>query len=306
MEHISFYWLPANREALLQSLESEFSQLVERSVSAGKIELPPIPDVVLKIQKLTAMECTTIANISDCLLEDPSLSAVILRVANSVIFNRRNITCTELNTAVSRLGMLRVRDIVTAQAIEQLKHVSILNEECNSILINSAKASRELGATMVLVVQAYQRISPKQFDYLEREKALLVGLLADIGLYCLVNEYHHYLDQGNYLDPELALQIFHTRCSTTSRIVLEQWGFDRDFIEVATNSPVDGSHDHVRYLDIARIAYHLLLFRRHDDAIEEHEVEFDVTGAEVLYELSNLSDNEFADQIQTVRHACGL
>ncbi|MGR5470472.1 HDOD domain-containing protein, partial [Vibrio astriarenae] len=100
---------------------SEFAQLVEQSISTGKISLPPIPDVVLKIQTLCTDESTTIVEIANALLEDPGLAAVVIRVANSVMFNRRNITCTDLTTAVSRLGILRVRDIVTAQAIEQLK-----------------------------------------------------------------------------------------------------------------------------------------------------------------------------------------
>ncbi|NLS11375.1 HDOD domain-containing protein [Vibrio sp. SM6] len=306
MEHLSFYWLPTNRTALLSALESEFSRLVERSVTAGNVSLPPIPDVVLKIQRLSVLDTTSVAQIADCLLEDPSLSAVILRVANSVIFNRRNITCTELHTAVSRLGMLRVRDIVTAQAIEQLKCTAGIDKDCKKILIDSAKVSRELGATMVLVVEAYKRLAPEQFDYLEREKALLVGLLADIGLYCLVNEYHHYLAKGNYLDHDIALQLFQSRCSDISQIVLKQWGFDNDFIEVATNRPQVERDDKVHYLDIARIAYHLLLFRRQDQELEEHEVEFDVTGAEVLFELSNLSDDEFSDNIRTVLHASGF
>ncbi len=149
MEHLSFFWLPNNKDMLVQALESEFAQLVEQSLSTGKIALPPIPDVVLKIQQLCTQESTGIVDVADCLLEDPGLAAIVIRVANSVIFNRRNITCTDLTTAVSRLGILRVRDIVTAQAIEQLKHSVNLNKECNAVLINSAAVSRELGATMV-------------------------------------------------------------------------------------------------------------------------------------------------------------
>ncbi|MDW2373149.1 HDOD domain-containing protein, partial [Vibrio sp. 1078-1] len=122
MEHLSFFWLPNNKDKLIKALESEFAQLVEQSISTGKISLPPIPDVVIKIQKLCIEENTTVSDVANCLLEDPGLAAIVIRVANSVIFNRRNITCSDLTTAVSRLGIFRVRDIVTAQAIEQLKH----------------------------------------------------------------------------------------------------------------------------------------------------------------------------------------
>ena len=300
MNHLSFYWLPENKHKLINGLESEFAQMVELSISTGKISLPPIPNVVLRIQQLCMQEATGISDIADCLTDDPSLAAIVIRIANSVVFNRRNITCNDLITAVSRLGILRVRDIVTAQAIEQLKHAINLSPECNRILANSAHNSRELGATMVLVTEAFKNIEAKEYAYLEEEKALLVGLLADIGLFCLVNEYHLYLENGNYLDEDIAMQIFQSRCSNTSELVLKHWGFDNDFQEVACNQEMRTHEHEVRYLDIARIASHLLMFRKQDDAIDDHEVELNATGAEVLYDLSNLSDMEFTDQLKSV------
>ncbi|MDK2666845.1 HDOD domain-containing protein [Vibrio vulnificus] len=306
MEHLSFFWLPNNKDLLIQALETEFAQLVEQSLATGKVTLPPIPDVVLKIQQLCTQESTGINDVAECLLEDPGLAAIVIRVANSVIFNRRNITCTDLTTAVSRLGILRVRDIVTAQAIEQLKHSVNLNKECNAVLINSAAVSRQLGAVMVMVVNAFRKHAAAKYDYLEPEKALLVGLLADIGLFCLVNEYHLYLDKGNYLDQQIALQIFQTRCAATSKLVLENWEFDSDFVEVSSNQAYRSQRQEVTYLDIARIANHLLMFRNQDERIDDHEVEFNLVGAEVLFELSNLSEDEFQEMVNHVLNSSGF
>ncbi|EKO3396408.1 HDOD domain-containing protein [Vibrio fluvialis] len=306
MNHLAFYWLPENRHKLIEGLESEFAQLVKSSISTGKISLPPIPDVVLKIQKLCTQESTGVSDVADCLTDDPGLAAIVIRVANSVVFNRRNITCTDLLTAVSRLGIVRVRDIVTAQAIEQLKHSINLSKECNKILVNSASVSRELGATMVLVAQSFKRLEPDNYLHLEQDKALLVGLLADIGLFCLVNEYYLYLENGNYLDQDIALQIFQSSCSSTSKLVLKHWGFDEDFLEVACNEELVEHCQEVSYLDVARIAHHLLMFRKQDDAIEEHDVEINAAGAEVLYNLSNLSDVEFKTQLSAVINASGF
>ncbi|MGL4380815.1 MAG: HDOD domain-containing protein [Vibrio sp.] len=306
MSHLSFYWLPETKHQLIQGLETEFAQLVELSISTGKISLPPISDVVLKIQRLCLVESTSISDVADCLIEDPGLSATVIRIANSVVFNRRNITCNEIVTAVSRLGMLRVRDIVTAQAIEQLKHSVNLSKECHSILVKSATASRELGATMLLVAQTFKSVDPKKYHYLELEKALLVGLLADIGLFCLVNEYHLYLQHGHYLDPNIALQIFQSQCSPISQLVLQHWGFDSDFLEVSCNSELISARSEVSYLDLARIAHHLLLFRKRDEALDDHDVEINAEGAEVLYQLSNLSEMEFKHKLSDVISASGI
>lgn len=306
MNHLSFFWLPQNKALLLKGLESEFAQLVGHSISAGKITLPPIPNVVLKIQKLCTLESTGIAEVAECLLEDPGLTAIVIRVANSVVFNRRNITCVDIMTAVSRLGILRVRDIVTAQAIEQLKHSVNLSKECNQLLVQSASVSKELGATMVLVTNGFKELSPIEYRYLEHEKSLLVGLLADIGLFCLVSEYHLYLENGNYLDHDIALQIFQGQCSATSKLVLDRWGFDSDFIDVCSNTINKQEEREVSYLDIARIANHLLMFRNKDENIDDHEVELNVTGAEVLYKLSNLSKHDFNAKLNDVINASGF
>ncbi|PMH46657.1 histidine kinase [Vibrio sp. 10N.286.49.B3] len=305
-EHLSLFWLPSSKNLLIKSLEAEFSTLVIQSIQAGKISLPPIPEAVVKIQQLCADEDSSVNDIAECLIQDPSLAAVVIRIANSVIFNRRNITFHDINTAVSRLGIFRVRDIVTAQSIDQLKNATTLSDECRAILVKSAAISRQLGATMVLVTNEFKRLEPKEYRHLEQEKALLVGLLADIGLFCLVSEYHNYLDNGNYLDPAIALQIFHSRCSSSSQLVLKQWGFDQDYIEVATNELLAESRPEVSYLDIARIANHLLMFRNNDDGIDDHEVEINVTGAEVLYSLTNLSDMEFNTQINDIIKVSGL
>ncbi|MFA0439169.1 histidine kinase [Vibrio sp. 10N.286.49.C2] len=307
MNHLSFYWLPDNQQLLIESLETEFAELVEQSINTGKISLPPISEVVLRIQKLCTLESTGISEIAECLLDDPGLAAIVLRVSNSVVFNRRNITCNDLHTAVSRLGILRVRDIVTAQSIEMLKHSVNLTDNCKSVLIQSAAVSRELAATMVLVTRAFQEQSKETYGYLEQEKALLVGFLADIGLFCLVNEYHLYLEKGNYLDPDLAMQIFHSRCPVVSEQVLKTWSFDQDFIEVASNKVKATDRPEVSYLDIARIANHILLYRKQDnEALEEHEVEINLDGAEVLYQLTNMVESEFATQTADVMRSSGM
>ncbi|KJY84795.1 histidine kinase [Vibrio galatheae] len=306
MNHLSFYWLPENSELLLKGIESEFSTLIEHSIKSRTISLPPISDVVLKIQKLCTQDATTVTDVADSLLEDPGLAAIVIRVANSVIFNRRNITCTDLITAVSRLGILRVRDIVTAQAIEQLKHSVNLSQACNKLLVQSAATSRELAATMVLVVRGFKESGSKHYVHLETDKALLTGLLADIGLFCIVNEYHNYQERGNYLQEDIALQIFDRQCSNASKLVLESWGFDSDFLAVASNQVIGQQSVMVSYLDVARIANHILMFRRQDEKISEHTVEFDVTGADILYKLSNLSDIEFNTQIDELISASGL
>nr|WP_086938302.1 HDOD domain-containing protein [Thaumasiovibrio occultus] len=300
MSHLALMWHTPNKQRILASINTDFYQLVTNAIKEDRLALPPIPDVVIRLHSLCQDHDSTVRDVADALADDPSLTASVIRVANSVIFNRVNAPCHDISAAVSRLGMFRVRDIVTAQAIEELKNSAVFSEECNKLLEESATQSRQLAGATTLVCEGIIKYSETP-TRLEPEKALLSCILADIGLFSLVKEYQHYLEQGNFLDLTLAKEVFASVCSRASVLILRHWGFDQDFLEVAGNThysqPDEGD---VRYVDLARMANHLLMFRSQDEAIDEHEVEFDLAGAETMYELSNLSEVEFKDRIDKV------
>ena len=301
MAHVSFFWLKPENDKIIKGLESEFCSLVKNAVRQNRLTLPPIPDVLVKLHALCNAEDTTVRDVANLLLDDPSMAASVVTISNTMMFNRRNVICHDIQTAVSRLGILRVRDIITARAIEELKSKSNFSAECNSLLQQSAVRSRQLAATMALISQGLIN-HPETPKVVEQEKSLLAGLFADIGLFSLVHEYQSYLDSGNYLDIDIAKFVFEHCCQEASLIILKHWGFDNDYLEVASNTelPYRGQRPDTNYLDIARMANHLLLFKSNDEAIEEHEVELDLAGAEVMYELTNMPDAEFNFQLSNI------
>ncbi|WP_297480095.1 HDOD domain-containing protein [uncultured Photobacterium sp.] len=305
MSHLSFFWLEANNQHYIRAIQSNLCYSIKKAARYNRLTLPSIPDTLLTLNILCEDPETTVHDVATLLIDDPVLTANIIRTANSTIFNRRNIICNDIFTAVSRLGIIRIRDIITAQIIHSLKNTSIENIECNSLLKNSAFHSRQFAATMALICQKMHVYSNKPFK-LEPEKALLTGLLADIGLFGLINEYSQFIKQGNYLDFNIAKYIFRDNCALTSKVVLKQWGFDEDYIAVATNTITTHHDSEISYLTIARMAHHFLLFKTNDTSINEHEIELDLTGAEVMYELANMSELEFEKQLQQIIHSCGI
>ncbi|MEC6907943.1 HDOD domain-containing protein [Photobacterium piscicola] len=305
MSHLSFFWLEANNQHHIRAIQSNLCHSIKKAARYNRLTLPSIPDTLLTLNILCEDPETTVHDVATLLIDDPVLTANIIRTANSAIFNRRNIICNDIFTAVSRLGIIRIRDIITAQIIYSLKNTSIENIECNLLLKNSAFHSRQFAATMALICQKMHFYSNKPFK-LEPEKALLTGLLADIGLFGLINEYSQFIKQGNYLDFNIAKYIFQDNCALTSKVVLKQWGFDEDYIAVATNTITTHHDSEISYLTIARMAHHFLLFKTNDAAINEHEIELDLTGAEVMYELTNMSELEFEKQLQQITHSCGI
>ncbi len=306
MSHLALMWHTPEHQHILQEIGGEFQARVTDAITANRLSLPPIPDVVLRIHQICQCEDSTVRDVANALVDDPSLTAYVIRAANSVIFSPRNVTCHDIITAVSRLGMYRVRDIVTAQAIEELKRSADFSQECNKLLEESAHQSRLLAGATTLVCNGVVKHSEQKLG-LEPEKALLSCLLSDIGLFSLIKEYEIYREQGNYLDFSIAKEVFAQGCNEASTQILKHWGFDTDYLEVAGNSyytPKSG--EETRYVDLARMANHLLLFRNDDDAYYDHEVELDLAGAETMYELSNLSDLEFESRIQEIIQKSGL
>lgn len=301
MDHLSFFWVSPDKHKYLRSIETEFYKRSVEAVRTETIFLPPLPEVVLKIQKACSSPDSTVRDIAGLLLDDASLAGAVINAANSVLFApRAGAPCDDITVAVSRLGLDRVSGIATAQAIYQLKSSATFGNDCNQILRVSAAKSREFAAAMALVSHKVANYCDEPLN-IAPEKALLTGLLADIGLYSIIAEYQTFLKQGHYLDFDIAQHVFYRLCSDCSRLILKHWNFDADFIEVAVNQAVKRKkEDSVSYLDIARMANHLLLFRANDEAIEEHDVEITAPGAEALYELSNLDDSEFNAQLNSI------
>ncbi|ARR49667.1 HDOD domain-containing protein [Photobacterium damselae subsp. damselae] len=304
MSHLSFFWLNPEHNKLIKGIESEFCNLVKTSIRNNQLTLPQIPTVLTRLQQACLRKDITVREVANIVIDDPALTAKIIRTSNAVLFNRRNIVCNDLSTAISRLGIMRVRDIATVQAIETLKFSYKKHEQCNKVLQHSAHRSRQLAGTMALICYSINQ-HPDSAEPLLPEKALLTGLLADIGLFSLLSEYQLYLKNGNYLDLDAALFIFQECCSDISPIILKHWGFDNDYQEVASNRKLY-SNDHINYLDIARMANHLLLMKNNDDAIHDHYIELDLLGAEVMYELSQLELSELNKQIHDIIKRCGI
>ncbi|UXI00289.1 HDOD domain-containing protein [Photobacterium sp. TY1-4] len=307
MAHVSFFWLKPENDKIVKGIQSEFCARVKDAIANNRLSLPPIPEVLARLQRLCELEDTTIRDVADVLLDDPGIAASMIKISNTIMFNRRNVVCHDIQTAVSRLGIMRVRDIVTAKAIEDLKTYGHFDSRCNQLLQQSALRSRQLAATMAVISQGLLS-HPDSTARIEPEKALLAGLFADIGLFSLIHEYQAYLENGNYLDLNVAKFVFEHCCQDASLLILRHWGFDDDYLEVACNTsmPYRQQQPGTRYLDIARMANHLLMFKSNDEAIDDHHVELDLAGADIMYDLTNMPEAEFNQQLRDVIKESGF
>jgi len=103
-----------------RALTTSVVEKLERSFGGGRLELPSLPEVALKIRRALADEDVSVGEIARLLGADPALAARTLRIANSAMFYRGSRPITSLNGAVSQLGYKMVRNVTLSFAAQQV------------------------------------------------------------------------------------------------------------------------------------------------------------------------------------------
>ena len=161
-----FLPMPLAAEVLLEALTSleELRELLDSArlrSAIGRIEkLPSPPHLYLTLtQALEHDDDTNTADVAKLVAADPAIAAKVLQLSNSAFFNNGRII-SDLRTAVTRLGLSTLRDLVLASEVFSAQPLS--GAERNSLQQRALLASRlaakllpdssaELGATAALL-----------------------------------------------------------------------------------------------------------------------------------------------------------
>lgn len=151
-------------------LENKILQSLEAKMKANQLVLPSMPDVFLQVKKIVDDPNSNIGNIAKTMTRDPALTARILKVANNAMY-RGNNEITNLQLAVSRMGLQLVRTLVTSHAITQMfnQPKGILKPFFSQLQDHST----EVSAHAYAIAKNYGNINP--------DDALLAGLVHNIG-----------------------------------------------------------------------------------------------------------------------------
>lgn len=146
-----------------------FNELQE-AVENDSLVLPSLPEVVLKVRNAVECENSTAETVANALSQDVSLSARLIQVVNSPLYRTLN-PIDDLQTAVTRLGVVLVRDLVMNLAIKQMF------QSTSAVL---AKKFRTVWNTSIDVAAICHMMARSMSD-ISREQALLAGLVHNIG-----------------------------------------------------------------------------------------------------------------------------
>jgi putative nucleotidyltransferase with HDIG domain len=196
------------------------------------------------VRRATEDENTSAAEIARLVALDPALSARLLRVANSALYRRGGAKPVDsLQVAIARLGHDTVRNLVAGLAMQQLfqSPSPALKARMQALWIHSTE------------VASLSSVLAARFTKLDREEALLAGLLHDIGalpILARAEDFPEFVAEAALLDETLAR--LHTRIG---RLVLEAWGFAPELVAVAAeHEDLDRYTAEVDYTDVVIVA----------------------------------------------------
>lgn len=227
------------------SINGVFFQ-VYRQITAGEIQLPGLPDVAMQVRRAVRDEQNDLNTVVRIIQADPGLSAHLVRVANSPLYRTR-VPADNLASAVRCFGLEGTSNLVTSYILR-------------SMYMSRSKVIRELLAEVwrqsvrVASISSVLATNCRGFD---PHSAMLAGLIQEIGALPLLNQVEKQADLTE--DKQALREQVSELTPQISAILLEKWGFDERYVEVARRRDA-WDHDPDAPVDLADL---VLMARLH-------------------------------------------
>ena len=252
-------------------------------------KLPTLPEVLVEVLKLVSSEDSDAARLAAIIENDPSLSARVLRIANSSYYGSPDRRLSSVSLAVARLGFNEVRTIAIAVSIVKqfaARHSALSYHTFWRHSITCAFLARIVG---------------KQAGFANDENAgqrhFLAGLLHDIGILVLdqffADKFSAISEQGSrqessYLAAEKAILGKETH-PVIGGALLEMWKLEPAVIDAVRyhHSPSRAPQRHAPICAIVALAEYVLC----NSTIGSFEGTFDDID-DVIWERTGFTDEQ--------------
>ena len=256
--------------------------LIEK-INNDTLVLPTLPAVALKVRRAADNPDINLSAMADVISQDPSLSARMVKISNSVYLGR-SVKVTSIQQAVTRIGLRQIKNIATALAMEQL-FVS-KNETVKAYMSRVWADTIEIVASSMAVLQIHTKQTKSRA--LNLDSMMLAALVHNIGVLPILTEAERHEDvfaNPTFLD--VALEKLAGKIGTS---IMTEWGFEPVFVDVTQNwKDLSVTTDTVSYLDLVRVGSALCgKFDNHKEEIFEEAVE-----KGLIDDLSALLSDEF-------------
>ncbi len=150
--------------------DNELMRRIHQDFTAGRIQVPAMPDVALRIRRAVEDPNAGVKAIGRIVQADPALAAYLVNIANSAVYRGAH-EVQGARAAVTRMGMTATRDVVTSFVLRNVfkPGSKAVAERMRAIWQHSCV----VGAVSAVLSRHARGIDPDQ--------ALLAGLVHDIG-----------------------------------------------------------------------------------------------------------------------------
>jgi len=217
-------------------------------IKSGRVQLPSLPDVALRVREAVRDEQRNIADVTRLVQVDPALTARLIQVVNSPLY-RGNKKIDNLHTAITRLGLEATRNLVMSFSLKSLfkPRAKALAERLQQTWRHSCR----VGALSSVLARLSRGVDP--------DRAMLGGLVHDIGELPVLQflEKHDHSPDGVTLEP-----LLQKLRGPLGSFVLKIWQFEADLAVIPrvvedwsreSRGPVDS-------LDIVQVSHAHSLF----------------------------------------------
>ena len=103
----------------MSNLALQVKDDIVAKIKNDQLVLPTLPEIALQVQEIAEDAATTIPQLTKIIAQDPAMTARIIKVTNSPLI-RTSSPVTDLNTAISRLGIDFTSNLCVGLAMEQM------------------------------------------------------------------------------------------------------------------------------------------------------------------------------------------
>jgi len=205
-----------------KSVPDQEQLLIQAQKVVNSVGIPSQPKIVLDIFDLIDRPDTNFRDISALISKDVSLSAKIIKVANSPFFAPAS-SIESINQALSFLGLENFYQLILSSALE--KAMSDHSPEFSDIHIFWNHSMNVAGISKMLVEKFQLGIG----DALTEQHAYMAGLFHDCAIPLLMKKYENYSKdiglpiQNNPLITNDEIIYFYTNHSLAGYLVAKSW-----------------------------------------------------------------------------------
>ena len=212
------------------------------AIRNDELVLPTLPEVALRVREAAEDPDISIPDLSKVIGNDAALAARLIKVVNSPLL-RTNREITDLNMAISRLGINYTSNLATGLAMEQMFQATsdVIDKKMRDVWSRST----EIAGMCHVLCRHFTRLMPDQ--------ATLAGLVHQIGILPILT----YAEESNALlkDSISLNHVIERIHPIIGEHILRTWDFPEQIASVPGNYlDFDRQSSSVDYIDIVQVA----------------------------------------------------